>query len=144
MPSKTLSISENENMEDRPDLHWRSFFTRFGIAILSLLAGTLAHQFAETGAHFAIVVALAALSALVMIDMIAPRRRDDEFDRTISMQAGTFAGIATVIFLVLDQRHYRLNGDTIIAVLGLPGFYLMQWLIMSRSLRWDFSRGGAS
>ena len=144
MPSKTLSISENENMEDRPDLHWRSFFTRFGIAILSLLAGILAHQFAETGSHFAIVAALAVLSALIMIAMLAPRRGDDEFDQTISMQAGTFAGIATVIFLVLDQLHFRLNGDTIIAILGLPGFYLMQWLIMSQYLRWDFSRGGAS
>ncbi len=144
MPSKTLSISENENMEDTPDLHWKRFFARFGLAILALLAGILAHQFAETGSHFAIVATLAALSALVMIAMIAPRRGDDEFDRTISMQAGTFAGIATVIFLVLDQLHFRLNGDTIIAILGLPGFYLMQWLIMSQYLRWDFSRGGAS
>jgi len=144
MPSKTLSISENENMEDTPDLHWKRFFARFGLAILALLAGTLAHKFAETGTHFAIVAALAVLGALIMIAVIAPRRADDEFDRAISMQAGTFAGIATVIFLVLDQLHFRLNGDMIIAVLGLPGFYLMQWLIMSQYLRWNFSRGVAS
>lgn len=127
--------------EDKPDLQWKLFWGRFFLAIVAVVSGTLASHFAETSVHFALVAGLAGISALIMIAVIAPRRGEDEFDRTISMQAGTFAGLATVVFLVLDQLHLHLTGDTVVALLGLPGFYLMQWLVMSQYLRWNFSRG---
>lgn len=127
--------------EDKPDLQWGAFAGRFALATLAIVAGTLASHFAEMDMHIAYVAGLAALSALIMIAVVMPRRNDDEFDRSISMQAGTFAGLATVIFLVLDQLHLHFNGDSVIALLGLPGFYLMQWLVMSQYLRWNFSRG---
>ncbi|MEL6569439.1 MAG: hypothetical protein AAFQ22_13560 [Pseudomonadota bacterium] len=127
--------------EDKPDLQWGAFAGRFALAVVALIAGTLASHFADTGAHIAIVACLAAVSALIMIAVIMPRRGDDEFDRSISMKAGTFAGIATVTFLVLEQVLFHIRGGSVIALMALPGFYLTQWLFMSQYLRWNFSRG---
>ncbi|MEM1150636.1 MAG: hypothetical protein AAGI03_08775 [Pseudomonadota bacterium] len=126
--------------EDKPDLHWGAFAGRFALAVVALVAGALASHLATSGAHIAIVAGLAAASALIMIAVIMPRRSDDEFDRSISMKAGTFAGIATVTFLVLEQVLFHLRGGSVIPLMALPGFYLTQWLFMSQYLRWTFSR----
>lgn len=57
------------------------------------------------------------------------------------MRAGTFAGVATIIFLVIDQVQFLLGASSTIPALGVPGFFCVQFVLMSQYLRWHYSRG---
>lgn len=136
--------TQSENLletETGPDLKWGTFIGQFALAVVAIICGTLAGLLAEDGHGIGWVIGLVAIGVALMIWLIAPRRNDDEFDRSISMQAGTFAGISTVIFVVIDQLHFHVSADSVLQILALPGFYLMQWLIMSQYLRWRFAQG---
>lgn len=126
---------------DAPLIGWKPFFTRFALAVLALLAGTGASLLIETGGHLALAIGLALLGCLVMLGVIAfASRQSDEFDRSLVLQAGTFAGLSTVMFLVISEVSSAAGLARLIWPMALPGFYLMQWLILEQYLRWAYAR----
>lgn len=127
-------------LDDKPDLKWGGFVTRLVVSILALIAGTIGGALTDTGVSFWWTVALAGLAVIIMIALVAPRGRDDEFDRAISMRAGTFAGLSTLVFLVIDQLQAQVSGTRIIETLAAPGYFAGQWLILAQYLRWTFSQ----
>lgn len=128
---------------DKPDLHWGAFGARFALAVGAIASGTLANAFLTEPGMLAWSIVLALLGAAIMLAIIVPRERHDEFDTAISMRAGTFAGLSTVIFILIMQLYAEASGTAPFAVLALPGFYLTQWLIISQWSRWNAARGDA-
>jgi hypothetical protein len=140
-------------MEDKEkiDLKWQYFWSRIGLAVITMIAGLFVKILLEESTGIKLVTSIALLGFIYLALLRTCRRtynNSDSFERRVEALALSQAAIFILVFLMIVVITEQVRGSDISTVIyyvyQAPGLLIFYKTMMSQCMRYRLATGKES